>query len=67
MPRPRKQPVINFDNEPAMDAFFAGALKLRQDRLEREKQPVPSKPREVPKVLPSGRLNTLRPSCGRRP
>jgi len=63
---PRRQPVIDFDAEPALDAVLAAALKVHQERLEREKQPVPPKPREVLPILPSGRVDRLRPSRGWR-
>ncbi len=59
---PRRQPVINFDAGPALDAVFAAALKFQQEHIEREKQPVPPKPKEVLPLLPSGRVDRLRPS-----
>jgi hypothetical protein len=59
---PRRKPVIDFDAEPVLDAFFAAALKFQQEHIEREMNPVPPKPQEVLKRLPSGRFDTLRPS-----
>lgn len=59
---PRPQPVINFDDEPVIDAFFAATLKFHKERLEHEKQPAPPKPQNALPLLPSGRVDRLRPS-----
>jgi hypothetical protein len=40
-----QEPFIDFDNEPVMDVVFAAGLKARQERLEREKQPISPTPR----------------------
>jgi hypothetical protein len=57
----------NHDKEPVLDASVASAIEAQQERLEREKQPVPPKPQKELRVLKSGRLDTLKPSRHWRP